>query len=426
MESMRQWVMGAMAAALLVAMPADAKTKHAHARAHAAADTHPQATMVVDADTGEVLQASNVDTSIYPASLTKMMTLYLLFDDLESGKVHMADRVPVSENAAEQDPSILGLTPGRSLSVEEAMLGMIVKSANDAAMATGEFLAGGDEDVFAERMTKKAHELGMTRTTFRNPNGLPNSEQKTTARDMATLARALMHNHAKEYHWFSTRSFMFNGQVVNGHNHLLDHYKGADGLKTGFIAAAGFNIVTTAKRNDRHLVAVVMGWPTWQSRDRQVAKLLDAGFKHAPDNAGVQLAEAPAQQQPEETDNSADKAAQAVMTAMATPKAKSKTKSEVAALREDRSAGDTDDDEEWVVQVGSFAKQSQAQKMAQDALAKMGKYGDDGEAKAVPTKAKGKPVHYAARIVGLSKEDAHAACQRLHKHHQPCVALAIG
>lgn len=425
---MRQWVMGAMAAAVLVAMPADAKTKHhahAHPRAHAAVDTHPQATMVVDADTGEVLEASNVDTYIYPASLTKMMTLYLLFDDLEAGKVHMTDRIPVSENAAEQDPSILGLTAGKSLSVEEAMLGMIVKSANDAAMATGEFLAGGDEDAFAQRMTRKARELGMTRTTFKNPNGLPNSEQKTTARDMATLARALMHNHAKEYHWFSTKSFMFQGQVVNGHNHLLDHYKGADGLKTGFIAAAGFNIVTTAKRNDRHLVAVVMGWPTWQSRDKQVAKLLDAGFKRAPDSAGVQLAEAPAQSQTEESDDSADKAARAVMTAMATP-AKSKPKSEVARLREDRSAGDTDDDDEWVVQVGSFSVQATALQKAKDALLKMGKYGEDGEAKAVVISKKGHKTTYASRIVGLSKDDAQNACRSLSRHHHPCRAINIG
>lgn len=422
---MRQWVMGAMAAAVLVAIPADAKTKH-HARAHAAVDTHPQATMVVDADTGEILQASNVDTTIYPASLTKMMTLYLLFDDLEAGKVHMTDRVPVSENAAEQDPSILGLTPGKSLSVEEAMLGMIVKSANDAAMATGEFLAGGDEDVFAERMTRKARELGMTRTTFKNPNGLPNSEQKTTARDMATLARALMHNHAREYHWFSTKSFMFNGQVVNGHNHLLDHYKGADGLKTGFIAAAGFNIVTTAKRNDRHLVAVVMGWPTWQSRDRQVAKLLDAGFKRAPDNSGVQLAEAPLQQQSsEESDESADKAARAVMTAMAAP-SKAKPKSAVAHKHEDSAAGDTDDDEEWVVQVGSFSQQTTALQKAKDALLKMGKYGEDGEAKAIVVSKKGHKTTYASRIVGLSKDDAQNACRSLSKHHHPCRAINIG
>lgn len=421
---MRQWVMGAMAAAVLVAMPAEAKTKH-HARAHAVVDTHPQATMVVDADTGEILQASNVDATIYPASLTKMMTLYLLFDDLEAGKVRMTDRVPVSENAAEQDPSILGLTPGKSLSVEEAMLGMIVKSANDAAMATGEFLAGGDEDAFAERMTRKARELGMTRTTFKNPNGLPNSEQKTTARDMATLARALMHNHAKEYHWFSTKSFMFNGQVVNGHNHLLDHYKGADGLKTGFIAAAGFNIVTTAKRNDRHLVAVVMGWPTWQSRDRQVAKLLDAGFKRAPDNSGVQLAEAAAQPQSEESDDSADKAARAVMTAMAAP-SKAKPKSANTHKREDSAAGDTDDDEEWVVQVGSFSQQTTALQKAKDALLKMGKYGEDGEAKAIVISKKGHKTTYASRIVGLSKDDAQNACRSLSKHHHPCRAINIG
>ena len=402
---MRQWLMGAMAAAFLVALPADAKLK--------------SATMVVDAETGEVLQASNVDTQIYPASLTKMMTLYLLFDDLDSGKIHMSDRIPVSDNAEEQAPSSLGLGSGQTLSVEEAMYGMIVKSANDAAMAAGEFLGGGSETACAERMTRKAHELGMTHTVFRNPNGLPNLEQHTTARDMATLARALMHNHAKEYHYFSTREFTFRGQVIHGHNHLLEWYKGADGLKTGFINASGFNIVTSAKRDDRRLIAVVLGWPTGQSRDHQVAKLLNAGFARNPGSAGVELAELPQQ---EEADEPAV-TTRAVMKAMSKSKAKPKT--QVAALRADNSVGDTDDDEEWAVQVGSYGQQAKALQMAQTALVKIGKYGEDGEAKAVPNK-KGKHAVYASRIVGLSKDDAQAACKSLTKKHQPCRALNLG
>ncbi len=403
---MRQWLMGAMAAAFLVALPADAKLK--------------SATMVVDAETGEVLQASNVDTQIYPASLTKMMTLYLLFDDLESGKIHMSDRVPVSDNAEEQAPSSLGLESGQTLSVEEAMFGMIVKSANDAAMAAGEFLGGGSETACAERMTRKARELGMTHTVFRNPNGLPNLEQHTTARDMATLARALMHNHAKEYHYFSTREFTFNGQVIHGHNHLLEWYKGADGLKTGFINASGFNIVTSAKRDDRRLIAVVMGWPTWQSRDHQVAKLLNAGFARAPDSAGVEMASLPVQEEADEPAVST----RAVMKAMAKSKAKPKT--QVAALRQDNSVGDTDDDEEWAVQVGSYGQQAKALQIAQAALVKFGKYGEDGEAKAVLTSKRGSKPTYASRVVGLSKEDAQGACRISKKHHQPCRALNLG
>jgi len=408
---MRQWVMGAMAAALLVAMPADAKIK--------------TASIVIDADTGEVLEASNVDARIYPASLTKMMTLYLMFDDLESGKLHLSDRMPVSKKAANQRPSKLGLGAGQTLSVENALYGMVVKSANDAAMCAGEYMGGGSEAAFAERMTRKAHELGMSRTTFKNPNGLPNPEQKSTARDLATLGRALVHNHAKEYHYFSARQFTYNGATINGHNHLLDWYDGADGIKTGYIDASGFNLVSSAKRDGRRLIGVVLGGQSGPARDRLMGKLLDAGFARTPGSAGVELAELPTQEDVAIDDGSA-KSTRAVMKAMAKSQ---KKKTQVAQLREDsRAAGDSDDDEEeWAVQVGSYSQQAKALQMAQVALTKMGKYGEDGEAKAVPNK-KGKHAVYASRIVGLSKDDAEAACRKLQtgKHHQPCRAINLG
>jgi len=404
---MRQWMMGALAAAVLVAMPADAKIR--------------TASIVVDSETGEVLSASNVDSRIYPASLTKMMTLYLMFDDLDSGKLHLSDRMPVSRKAASQRPSKLGLSPGQTLTVENALYGMVVKSANDAAMCAGEYMGGGSEAAFAERMTRKAHELGMSRTTFKNPNGLPNPEQKSTARDLATLARALLHNHAKEYHYFSARQFTYNGTTINGHNHLLDWYEGADGIKTGYIDASGFNLVTSAKRDGRRLIGVVLGGQTWQARDRQMAKLLDAGFSRTPGSAGVELAELPPQ---DETADESPANSHAVMKAMA----KAHKKTQVAKIRDEtRAAGDSDDDEEWGVQVGASSQQARALQMAQSALLKIGKYGEDGEAKAVPNK-KGKHAVYASRIVGLSKDDAQAACRKLQtgKHHQPCRALNLG
>jgi len=404
---MRQWMMGALAAAVLVAMPADAKIR--------------TASIVVDSETGEVLSASNVDSRIYPASLTKMMTLYLMFDDLDSGKLHLSDRMPVSRKAASQRPSKLGLSPGQTLTVENALYGMVVKSANDAAMCAGEYMGGGSEAAFAERMTRKAHELGMSRTTFKNPNGLPNPEQKSTARDLATLARALLHNHAKEYHYFSARQFTYNGTTINGHNHLLDWYEGADGIKTGYIDASGFNLVTSAKRDGRRLIGVVLGGQTWQARDRQMAKLLDAGFSRTPGSAGVELAELPPQ---DETADESPANSHAVMKAMA----KAHKKTQVAKIRDEtRAAGDSDDDEEWGVQVGASSQQARALQMAQSALLKIGKYGEDGEAKAVPNK-KGKHAVYASRIVGLSKDDAEAACHKLQtgKHHQPCRAINLG
>jgi D-alanyl-D-alanine carboxypeptidase len=344
-----------------------------------------------------------------------------MFDDLDSGKLHLSDRMPVSRKAASQRPSKLGLSPGQTLTVENALYGMVVKSANDAAMCAGEYMGGGSEAAFAERMTRKAHELGMSRTTFKNPNGLPNPEQKSTARDLATLARALLHNHAKEYHYFSARQFTYNGITINGHNHLLDWYEGADGIKTGYIDASGFNLVTSAKRDGRRLIGVVLGGQTWQARDRQMAKLLDAGFSRTPGSAGVELAELPPQ------DESADESpanSHAVMKAMA----KAHKKTQVAKIRdENRAAGDSDDDEEWGVQVGASSQQAKALQMAQSALLKIGKYGEDGEAKAVPNK-KGKHAVYASRIVGLSKDDAQAACRKLQtgKHHQPCRALNLG
>ena len=406
MGSMRQWMMGALAAAVLVALPADAKLR--------------TASMVVDAETGEVLQASNVDAQIYPASLTKMMTLYVLFDDLEAGKVHLTDRMPISKKAANQRPSKLGMAVGQTLSVEEALYGMVVKSANDAAMATGEYLGNGSETAFAERMTRRAHELGMTRTTFKNPNGLPNPEQKSTARDLATLARALLHNHAKEYHYFASRQFNFRGQTINGHNHLLDWYEGADGIKTGYIDASGFNLVTSAKRDGRRLIGVVLGGQSAAARDHHMAKLMDAGFARTPGSAGVEMAELAHQEDAEEP---AAKSTHAVLTAMAKSQ---KGKSQVARIRQEQTAvGDADDEEEWAVQVGSFAQAAKAVQVAEAALDKMGKYGEDGEAKAITAK-NGKHVIYQARIVGLTKEDAKAACRSLTKHHQPCRALNLG
>ena len=207
------------------------------------------ASLVIDADTGEIFHASHIDDRNHPASLTKIMTLYLLFDDLDAGKVHLSNSMPVSAHAAGQIPSKLGLSPGDTISVETALLGMVTKSANDASVVLAEYLAGGSEQAFAARMNRKARELGMRVSEFHNANGTPNPHQISSARDMATLARALIHNHAKYYHYFSTRQFTYEGQVMNNHNHLMESYDGMDGIKTGFVAASGFNLVASAKRD---------------------------------------------------------------------------------------------------------------------------------------------------------------------------------
>ena len=198
--------------ALAVAPDAQARTRHHHHNPKPPPPPKYEA-MVIDAESGEILHAVNIDSHSYPASLTKIMTLYLLFDRLDSGTLHFGDLMRVSAHAAGQAPSKLGLRPGQTLRVEDAMFGLITKSANDAAVVVAEHLAG-SEPAFAALMTRKAHELGMTQTEFHNASGLPNRSQVSTARDMATLARALLHNHAKYYHYFSTREYVYNGEVL--------------------------------------------------------------------------------------------------------------------------------------------------------------------------------------------------------------------
>jgi len=214
--------------------------------------------IVVDAKTGKVLYSENADSLRYPASLTKMMTLYLTFEALESGKISLSSRVPVSANAAAEPPSKLGVGAGRSVTVEQAILALVTRSANDIATALGEYL-GGSEARFAKMMTAKARSLGMSKTTYRNANGLPNTAQMTTARDQARLGIALRQHFPQYYGYFSTRSFKFGKQVIGNHNRLLGAVRGVDGIKTGYTRAAGFNLVTSVQADGRSLVGVVIG-----------------------------------------------------------------------------------------------------------------------------------------------------------------------
>ena len=233
--------------------------------------------IVIDAATGQVLSAVNADQQRYPASLTKMMTLYMVFEALRDRRLSLDTPVPVSAHAASMAPSKLGLTPHTRLTVEQAILGLVTKSANDAAAALGELL-GGDESRFAQMMTLRARALGMSRTTFRNASGLPNPGQMTTARDLAVLARHLVQDFPHEYHYFSVPSFLFHGRLIPNHDHLLQTYPGADGLKTGYIDASGFNLVTSAVRDNVRLIGVVMGAARPGERDLHMAALLDRGF----------------------------------------------------------------------------------------------------------------------------------------------------
>ena len=232
---------------------------------------------MIDSATGNVLSAANPDEPRFPASLTKMMTLYMLFEAVRDHRIALNQYVPISENAASMSPTKLGLRPSSTITVEECILGLVTKSANDAAAALGE-LMGGDEERFAQMMTLRAHALGMTHTTFRNASGLPDWNQVTTARDMAILARHLIQDFPAEYRYFSTPYFIYAGHMVRSHQSMLATYAGADGLKTGYTEASGFNVVTSALRNDTRLIGVVIGANTSGERNLHMAQLLDQGF----------------------------------------------------------------------------------------------------------------------------------------------------
>lgn len=270
------------AAAILTALtsPADARRRGGHHHGGGGGYNPPYAAMVVDAKTGRVLHAVNEDALRHPASITKVMTLYLLFEQLERGKMSLDTPLEISANAARQAPSKLGLRPGSTITAEEAIKAVVTKSANDVACAIGENIAG-SEGAFAEMMTRKAHALGMTRTHYANASGLPDSDQITTARDLTILARAIQDRFPRYYRYFQTRSFAFRGRVIGNHNHLLGNVQGVDGIKTGYTRDSGFNLMTAAKSDGHQIVAIVLGGKSGASRDRIMADLVRSSLPRA-------------------------------------------------------------------------------------------------------------------------------------------------
>ncbi|MFG1419739.1 serine hydrolase [Xanthobacter sp. V0B-10] len=261
--------------------------------------------IVLDANTGRVLYEDDADALRHPASVTKVMTLYLLFEQLEAGRLKLSSDLPVSAKAASQSPSKLGVRAGSTIEVEDAIKAIVTRSANDVAVVIAEAL-GGTESDFAELMTQKARALGMTRTTFRNASGLPNPGQVTTARDLSTLGRAIQDRFPKEYRYFATRTFYYRGESIGNHNRLVGAVEGVDGIKTGYTQASGFNLLTSMKRDDRYMVAVVLGGRSAGSRDARMRSLLAenyprayAGARTAPkvtENGGLFASAAPAPQ----------------------------------------------------------------------------------------------------------------------------------
>jgi D-alanyl-D-alanine carboxypeptidase len=307
-------------------------SKSEPSRAEAVSDEPHYSDIVVDGNSGTTLHASNPDALRHPASLTKVMTLYLLFEQLEAGKLKLDSALDVSEHAAIQSPTKLGLRDGQTIKVEDAIKGIVTRSANDAAVVVAEHIAGGEDD-FAKLMTRKAQALGMSHTVYRNASGLPNDDQVTTARDQALLGRAIQERFPRYYKYFSTRSFEFRGESIGNHNRLLGTLDGVDGIKTGYISASGFNIITSVHRDNRYLVAVVFGGSSAGSRDERMRELIhdhiaEASVQHTVTAVAEGVAKPEPKAKPETKSAPAFALASATSVPVVLPPAKSESKPE--------------------------------------------------------------------------------------------------
>ena len=382
----------------------------------------PTAAIVVDAKTGKVLYAENPDAPRHPASITKVMTLYLLFEQLDRGKMTLSTELKVSAHAQRQAPSKLGVSAGDTITVEDAIKALVTRSANDVAAVIAENI-GGSEDNFAQLMTRKARAIGMSHTVYKNASGLPDPGQITTARDLATLGRAVQSRFPKYYPYFATRSFNYEGEVIGNHNHLLGRIEGVDGIKTGFTRTSGFNLLTSAKLDGHHVVGVVMGGRTGPSRDNTMARLVQTYLpKSSVTGSMPVMADADTDAKPLTTGS--------VNPRMTPPAdiAQGKTqeaKSQDANSQPAKSAAKAKaKPATWMVMVGdaktskeASAMIGRAKKQSKGILAKA----DSGT---VTVKSKIKTT-YLARFNGLSEQDALAACKNLKGSGLSCSATRI-
>ena len=387
------------------------------------------AAIVIEEDSGRVLFSRNADSLRYPASLTKIMTLYLLFEDIAAGHLTLRSRIPVSKVAAGRSPSKLYLKPGQSVSVEQAIHALVTKSANDVATAVAEKL-GGSERSFAKRMTRKARALGMSRTTFRNASGLPHSKQRSTARDMARLAIAMRRDFPQYFRYFSTKSFNWNGRKFSNHNKLLSKFNGTDGIKTGYINASGFNLVATVTRNNVRLIGVVFGGKTSRSRDAHMMDILERQFKRIkPAQASQHLATLPTK-----LPTPAPKRVSDIPKTVPQPKQitiKRLTDTIVADNPEEfldiskTTAGltiATHDETHWSVQIGNFAQRVNAHKAAIRARRMA-----DTVLGMIPANltlvTRGEMPLWQVRFNDLDESQARSACAALFAEGSPCIAI---
>ncbi|NBW04849.1 MAG: D-alanyl-D-alanine carboxypeptidase [Alphaproteobacteria bacterium] len=372
------------------------------------AEASKYASIVMEEASGRVLFSRNADSLRYPASLTKIMTLYLLFEDIEAGKISLKSRIPVSKRAAGRSPSKLYLKPGQSINAEQAIYALVTKSANDVATAVAEKLAG-TERKFAKRMTRKAKSLGMTRTTFMNASGLPNRRQRSTARDMARLAIAIRRDFPQFYKFFSTKSFSWKGRRFKNHNRLLANYSGTDGIKTGYINASGFNMVAAVERRGVRLIGVVFGGKTSRSRDRHMISILDRQFKRAKTitvRAAAAMPSALPIAPPRRTADLPE--VPATLPNSAHIAARANKPGDVPSL--------------WSVQIGNFAQRANAHKaairarrMADDVLGMTPAH--------LMLVSRGNMPLWRVRFNNLDEGAARAACAALFSAGSPCIAV---
>ena len=387
------------------------------------------AAIVIEEDSGRVLFARNADKLRYPASLTKIMTLYLLFEDISAGRLTLKSRIPVSKVAAGRSPSKLYLKPGQSISAEQAIYALVTKSANDVATAVAEKLAG-TERAFAKRMTRKARALGMSRTTFRNASGLPHSKQRSTARDMARLAIALRRDFPQYFRYFSTKSFNWKGRKFGNHNKLLSKFDGTDGIKTGYINASGFNLVATVTRNNVRLIGVVFGGKTSRSRDAHMMDILERQFKRIkPAQARQQLAALPkklptsAPRRVSDLPETIPQPKQITVKRLADTMVADNTAEFLDTVTTAASLTMPPDDQTlWSVQIGNFAQRVNAHKAAIRAR-RMADTVLGMTPAHLTLVTRGEMPLWRVRFNDLDEGQARSACAALFAGGSPCIAL---
>lgn len=390
-------------------------------RSHAA----EYAALVMDAESGRILSQRNADKARYPASLTKMMTLYLLFEALDGKVLRLNTPMKVSALAASRPPSRLGLKPGDTITVRQAILALITKSANDVATVVAERL-GGSESRFAQRMTTRAQALGMKRTTFRNASGLPDLSQLTTAHDMALLARALLRRFPHYYGYFAEAAFEYHGHRHINHNRLLGAYDGIDGIKTGYIQASGFNLVASAKRNGRRLIGVVFGANSPAERSHTMIGLLDDGFRALPTLPTMVMQQTPGR--PAAVAEATGRALAAVEGegGVSAAQGGSGNLPGVMIASGDASAAlEVAAERGWGIQVGAFSAAEAAAKRAEQVAELAQREVAGGSIDILSQESRSGATHYLARIHGLTRADAAGACARLKVSSIGCFVVTL-